>query len=198
MLFDEGGLSGIVQNIGGDMKCPKCTVPLIRKGIDDIVLDECPQCRGIWFDPGELDALRDEIEPDLRWMNFDIWKKEGDFTVSDLPLGCPKCARPLRVTRYETGDVRIRYCPSCRGIWLEHGDFLKIILALSREADEKNTADYIRASLKEASDLVTRPDRLISEWRDLKAVMRLLMYRFFVENPKVKNILVGIQKSLPL
>jgi hypothetical protein len=52
--------------------------------------------------------------------------------------------------------------------------------------------------LKEGSEIFTNPGRIISEWGDLKAVLRMLRYRIFVENPKLRNILVGIQKSLPL
>ncbi len=40
------------------MKCPHCPdVTLLmaeRQGID---IDDCPQCRGIWLDRGELDRL---------------------------------------------------------------------------------------------------------------------------------------------
>ena len=56
----------------------------------------------------------------------------------------------------------------------------------------------VKVSLKEASEIFTNPKGLISEWRDLKAVLRMLRYRVFIENPKFRNILVGIQKSLPL
>jgi hypothetical protein len=53
-------------------------------------------------------------------------------------------------------------------------------------------------SIKEGSEIFTNPKRVISEWRDLKAVLRMLRYRVFTENPKVRSILAGIQKSLPL
>jgi Zn-finger nucleic acid-binding protein len=165
----------------------------------DVTVDECPQCRGIWFDQGELDKAKDDISPDLRWMDFDLWKKEGEFRVTAPSVNCPKCLQTeLRALHYAEGDVTIHYCPRCEGIWIHAGDFHKIVLALNREADDKSAADYVRASLKEASELITRPNNFISEWRDLTAVMRLLKYRFFVENPKIKDILVGLQKSLPI
>jgi hypothetical protein len=57
---------------------------------------------------------------------------------------------------------------------------------------------YVKDSLKEASELFTNPGSLISEWKDLKAVLRMMRYRVFVANPKIRNVLEGIQKSLPL
>lgn len=165
----------------------------------DITLDECPQCKGIWFDHGELDKAKDEISPDLRWMDFELWKKEGHFRATPYSLNCPRCLRTdLRALHYSEGDVTIHYCPHCEGIWIRSGDFHKIVMALNKEAQEKSLADYVKTSLKEASELITSPDNFISEWRDLKAVIRLLKYRFFVENPKLKDILTGLQKSLPL
>ena len=92
----------------------------------------------------------------------------------------------------------ILYCPACEGVWLDAGDLSKIITALSREADSISAPEYVRESLREASEILTRPKDLVSEWRDLKAVLRLLSYRIFAENPKLKSILQGLQKSLPL
>jgi Zn-finger nucleic acid-binding protein len=167
--------------------------------IQAITLDECPQCKGIWIDKGDLDKVKDDVSPDLRWMDFDIWKKEGDFQVTEKSLNCPKCLNTdLQALHYTGGDVTIHYCPRCEGIWIHAGDFYKIILALNKEAENKSVADYVKASLKEASEIITTPDNFVSEWRDLKSVVRLLKYRFFVENPKVKDILMGLQKSLPL
>ena len=181
------------------MKCPECGLNMDYRDTLKVRLNECTRCKGIWFDHGELDTIKDEIEPDLRWMDFDLWKKEGDFRLTVRPRKCPKCLRTdLRGLHYETADVTIHYCPACEGIWLQGGDFHKIVLALLKEADRKNLADYFKESLKEASEIISRPERFISEWRDLKAVMRLLKYRFFVENPKIKDILVGLQKTLPL
>jgi Zn-finger nucleic acid-binding protein len=165
----------------------------------DTTLNECPLCKGIWFEQGELDKIKDDIEPDLRWMEFDLWKWEGDFRVTVDLINCPNCHDiNLQALHYDAGEVTIYYCPSCEGIWLQAGDFHKILSALVKESKNRDVADYIKASLREASEMIKNPDDVISEWRDLKSVLRLLKYRFFVENPREKSILVGLQKSLPL
>jgi Zn-finger nucleic acid-binding protein len=53
------------------MNCPRCeTVGLREKDRSDIVVDVCPECRGVWLDRGELEKLiaraQREIEEDLR------------------------------------------------------------------------------------------------------------------------------------
>jgi Zn-finger nucleic acid-binding protein len=169
------------------------------KQVKGVNLDECVKCKGIWFDPGELDEIKEEIEPDLRWMDFDLWKKLGEFRVTSKPLNCPHGhGIGLRSLYFKNMDVNLQFCPVCKGVWLQTDDLQKIIVALLREAEALELSEYIKASLKEAAEVVAHPDNLISEWRDLQAVLRLLKYRFFTENPRIKDAIVGIQKSLPL
>lgn len=40
------------------MKCPTCKdVTLVMTSRQDIEIDYCPECRGVWLDRGELDKL---------------------------------------------------------------------------------------------------------------------------------------------
>ena len=181
------------------MHCPMCHEAMKPLKIGGVEIDECRQCRGIWFDKGELAEAKDEVDPDLRWLDFGIWKQETRFHINDGPLKCPRCQKnAMREINFRGPDVDFRFCPFCEGVWLNAGDFKKILDTLSEEAESKSVSEYIKVSLKEASEIFTNPKGLISEWKDLKAVLRMLRHRVFIENPKLKNILVGIQKSLPL
>ena len=181
------------------MQCPMCREAMKPLKIGDVQIDECRQCRGIWFDKGELAEAKDEVVPDLRWLDFGIWKQEARFQINDKSLKCPRCQIfDMRAINYRAPDIDFTFCPFCEGVWLNTGDFKQILDALLKEAAAKSVSDYVKASLKEGAEIFTNPKRVISEWRDLKAVLRMLRYRVFVENPKVRSILVGIQKSLPL
>ena len=39
------------------MKCPNCNVPLVMADRSGIEIDQCPECRGVWLDRGELDKI---------------------------------------------------------------------------------------------------------------------------------------------
>jgi uncharacterized protein len=39
------------------MRCPKCGMPLIEVDYKSIKIDECSNCKGIWLDNHELDAI---------------------------------------------------------------------------------------------------------------------------------------------
>ena len=46
------------------MKCPTCNeTMMVVTGRSEVEIDCCPNCRGVWLDRGELDAL---IETDGR------------------------------------------------------------------------------------------------------------------------------------
>ena len=39
------------------MRCPKCGMELIEVAYKGIKTDECSECKGIWLDAGELEAV---------------------------------------------------------------------------------------------------------------------------------------------
>lgn len=39
------------------MKCPNCNETLLMTERNQVEIDYCPSCRGIWLDKGELDKL---------------------------------------------------------------------------------------------------------------------------------------------
>jgi hypothetical protein len=42
--------------------CPVDRVPMAKEIAANVVIDRCPQCKGVWLDGGELDLLRGAIE----------------------------------------------------------------------------------------------------------------------------------------
>lgn len=39
------------------MQCPKCQIMMREREKGDVIIDICPQCRGVWLDAGELEKL---------------------------------------------------------------------------------------------------------------------------------------------
>ena len=39
------------------MNCPKCVGKLEKKKVENVDIDTCFTCEGIWFDAGELEAI---------------------------------------------------------------------------------------------------------------------------------------------
>jgi Zn-finger nucleic acid-binding protein len=166
--------------------------------IENVAIDVCSKCAGIWFAQDELRKAKDLAEPDLNWMDFEIWGHEDRFTFSHRPVKCPQCNIDMVIINYGDTGVDIDYCPKCRGAWLEEGEFSKIIDALNAEATDKSIPEYVKASLNEAKEIITGPESFVSEWKDFMTVLRMFQYRFFSKNPGLQDAVIKIQEGFPV
>jgi len=180
------------------MNCPCCSTELKSKMIEDIQVDECPDCKGTWFEEGQLRQAKDLSDSDLNWIDFEIWKHQDKASARSKDIACPHCRKTLVTIDYGDTGVEIDYCPQCKGIWLDKGEFKKIIEALTEELLTKSFSDYIKASIEEAKEIVTGQESFLSEWKDFVTVFRMMRYRLFVENPKLLQTVIAIQKANPL
>ena len=181
------------------MNCPQCQTPMRESEVGDVTIDECTKCRGMWFDRGNFEEVKDEVLPELGWMEWDEWKDDLEFRVRQNLLHCPKCGDiALTTIRDPKSATEISICTRCQGTWLATGQFINIVNALLEEADRKSAPEYVRILLGQAKEMLSDPDAMRVEWKDFRTVLKLLYRRFFVEHPKLKGTLVGIQDSLPL
>ncbi|MGE3235132.1 MAG: zf-TFIIB domain-containing protein [Thermoleophilia bacterium] len=44
---------------GEPLRCPTCGTRLVELERSEILIDACPECRGVWLDRGELDRILD-------------------------------------------------------------------------------------------------------------------------------------------
>lgn len=183
---------------GVKMKCPICKIELKKKMIKEIEIDECEKCKGMWFEDDELRKAKDAANGDLNWMDFEIWKHEDQFKTKSRNLPCPQCNKVLVAINYADTNVEIDYCPTCKGTWLDKGEFKKIIETLTNELLTKPFSEYIKDSIEEAKEIITGPESFLSEWKDFTTVLRMMQYRLFVENPKLSNTVNSIQQANPI
>jgi Zn-finger nucleic acid-binding protein len=38
-------------------ECPECEIAMESKAYEDVLIDVCPSCRGVWLDRGELQKI---------------------------------------------------------------------------------------------------------------------------------------------
>lgn len=181
------------------MKCPQCKSQMKPDTFRKITVHECESCSGLWFDHGELEAVKDEVLPDMEWLDIDAWKDQAEFkTVMDSHT-CPKCDDIVLTTVQDLNSkTEISICRQCKGTWLPAGQFLNLINVLLEQANQKSNSEYIKTSLQKSGEMLTNPDSLSSEWQELKTVFKVGIYRIFIDHPKLKSIILGLQKSMPL
>ena len=111
------------------MKCPVCKEPMIILELDEVEIDYCTSCDGIWLDAGELDLLiEDEKEREMLLSSF-----HKDAEHPEKPYKCPICRKKMdKVHVGENKDVLIDKCPDNDGLWFDKGE-LKELLQLASE-----------------------------------------------------------------
>jgi Zn-finger nucleic acid-binding protein len=89
--------------------------------IDGIEIDRCSSCHGLWFDPGELEKLRDR-------------KTAAAIDIGDPAVGrernamegyrCPRCGgRMTGVTDPKQRHIWYEQCEACHGSYFDAGEF---------------------------------------------------------------------------
>ena len=116
------------------MDCPVCKNPMIVLELDQIEIDYCTKCEGVWLDSGELELLlEDSDEKNKLLSTFQV-----DKNCKEKPLRCPKCMRKmLKVYVGEHDKVLVDKCKKGHGTWFDQGELLQIIMLGSMEKDSK-------------------------------------------------------------
>jgi Zn-finger nucleic acid-binding protein len=171
------------------MECPKCNTELVSSSLCGVRIDVCPGCGGSWFDRNELRQARNQVDPDLAWMEFNLWKKTDAFHVTNNSVKCPSCGEVMAAVGYADTGVIVDYCRECGGIWLDKDEFSKIISALEHDLDTTSASEYLKISIKEMQDLIEAGEDFNKEWKHFKTVLKLLEYRVLAEHRTLARII---------
>lgn len=187
-------MKNLEQDKKTDLKCPKCKVFLEKEIFHNVEVDYCPKCMGLWFEENELRLAKDDKDKNLQWLDIDLWEEESKFKVSDGIRMCPLCRVPLYEVRYGDSPVVVDVCGLCHGIWLDRGEFKRIIEWLKEKANKEVLDNYTKNLLREFSEIVTGPETLKEEFLDFVTVLNLLKYKMIVKHPKISKLISDLPK----
>ena len=102
------------------LKCPKCDHGMEEVTYDDITIDRCTGCQGLWFDAGELQQLKDR--PGAEAVDTGNPAKGRKYDIRDN-ISCPRCGRAMEKSS-DWKQVHIWY-EVCRehGLFMDAGEF---------------------------------------------------------------------------
>lgn len=177
------------------MKCPKCEEQLKEVPFQGVKVDSCSSCKGYWFEKDELRKAKDEKEESLNWMDIDLWENDEKFRITKDEILCPDCGMPLYEVNYGDSNIKVDVCNVCEGMWLDEGEFRKIIKYLKEKGGDKIMQEYFKTLLEETGEVVLGPDSLEEEVKDLLTVLSLLKYRFAGKHPFITEAISNLPKS---
>ena len=181
------------------MKCPRCGARTRPRNIKSISVDRCPKCNGAWYAADELRLLKDkEAQGDYCWIDVDLWRDRERFhSRRQEHLVCPKDKTAMTSVRYGNSRVRVDICTTCKGIWLDGGEYQKIVSYLDKRVNEETVEDFLRDLREEFLDIFTHPGGLRSEVADIAKVIHLLELRFIVQHSNIAEHLRALVKGVP-
>jgi Zn-finger nucleic acid-binding protein len=160
----------------------------------NVEVDYCPDCLGVWFDKDELRYAKDDRDAQLNWLDFDLWRDKSRFKFAGLHKRCPACRVPLTQVRYDDSKVKIDFCKHCQGIWLDRGEFKRIIIYLIRKHDYEILYRYSVNLARELWEVFTGPEKFRDELADFLMILKLFNYKFVVQHPFLNSWIENSQK----
>jgi Zn-finger nucleic acid-binding protein len=103
------------------MKCPKCQGLFNKVLFEDIQVERCNACNGLWFDPTELQTLLSKKGAE----RIDLGDKRDFQKTSQIEnYACPHDgSKMIKMADAKQGHVWYESCGVCKGIFLDATEF---------------------------------------------------------------------------
>ena len=108
------------------MKCPRDASPLQDRTFDEVRVQSCETCGGLFVDQGELNRIADPTAGDLEYSTLD-----RDSLVHQDEYGPAECPRDpgVQMEKVEFNietNIILDHCPKCHGFWLDGRELARI------------------------------------------------------------------------
>ncbi|MDD5738789.1 MAG: zf-TFIIB domain-containing protein [Candidatus Pacebacteria bacterium] len=177
------------------MKCPTHQEQEMKKAMFyNTQVDYCPICLGVWFTEDELRQAKDQKDKTLQWLDVDLWSEATKFQVEKTPKVCPVDSVPLYQVNYNHSNIKVDICDFCRGVWLDRGEFKKIINYLQGKKVDEILHHYLKSFVEEGKEIFIGPETFKEEVDDFMAVVKLFKDKLLVQHPALAIFIANLPK----
>ncbi len=176
------------------MKCPIDQIEMKKAVFYNTEVDYCPQCLGVWFSEDELRQAKDQKDPSLQWLDVDLWEDKTKFQVGKTAKVCPIDFVPLYQIQYNGSETKVDLCDTCHGIWLNRGEFKKIIDYLKTKKADELLHHYLSSLVEEGKEIFVGPESFREEVDDFLMLVKLFNDKFVIQHPNISQIILGLPK----
>lgn len=115
--------------------CIKCDTVMNPKMVEEVEIDYCPSCRGVWLDRDEIRQLAEKSEEALGELR-ELVQEGAPATParSSVDAPCPACGGKLTLAVF--GSIYMEHCTICEGIYLDRGELDKAMFVVKARGDE--------------------------------------------------------------
>ena len=116
------------------MDCPLCKNPMIVLELQQVEVDHCPACGGIWLDAGELELLFEDAQQAEQLV--------GSFRqaphTKEKARPCPICLKKMqKIFSRQREPVVIDRCPKGHGLWFDRGELPQVLSKAGLDREQK-------------------------------------------------------------
>jgi len=105
---------------------------------ENIELDYCANCSGVWFDEGELELLLETMELEGTTLSLDDILTSPEAESAEKKRKCPICGTKMKkATVGHEPEVLIDVCPRGDGLWFDSGEVGQLITQLPDKSDSQ-------------------------------------------------------------
>ena len=122
------------------MDCPVCKTAMITLELDEVEVDYCLQCSGIWLDAGELEMLL----PNPQQAKMLLSSFRAAKGCSETPKPCPICLKKMEKILVGPSEsaILIDKCRKGDGLWFDKGE-LQDVLEFGSFDEERRILDLL-------------------------------------------------------
>ncbi|MCB0362779.1 MAG: rhomboid family intramembrane serine protease, partial [Bdellovibrionales bacterium] len=148
----------------------------------NVIIDKCPLCEGIWFDHKEFGIFKRSLDAyDLSMIQEIYRPTESDrFHISS----CPRCDTPLYEVNYSyNSGIKVKKCAECEGLWLPIHEILNLI-------EHAKISQDISSDLKGLAKELKNQEKDRQKIENLKRIGKQLNRRVPIRRPLMLSDLV--------
>ena len=116
------------------MICPACKKDMIAVEYNNVELDWCTGCQGVWFDSTELELLLKSMNLDSQNLLLNNILNSPAAKSSEKKRRCPTCGQKMKKTTVgEPPEILVDVCLHGHGLWLDGGEVAHLLKQLSEK-----------------------------------------------------------------
>ena len=113
------------------MDCLRCLQPMVALEVEQLEIDYCLKCGGIWLDQGELETLLGDAMP------ADLLEPETRRSRLRTKGKCPICGKRMEAIMVGSENrVELDLCTRGHGLWFDRGELNTIVKYMQRPVRE--------------------------------------------------------------
>ena len=117
------------------MDCPACKNAMITLELEDVEIDYCTDCDGIWLDAGELELLLGQPDKAKQLINSFTINSQSTEEIRKCPI-CDKKMQKIIVGSSKP-ILLIDKCRRGDGLWFDKGELHDILERAALDKDNK-------------------------------------------------------------